>query len=169
MELLLLRHGQAEDFNPSGDAARTLTEKGRRQSRRVGRLLLDLDQRPDIALTSPRVRCQQTAELFAEAARMPGPVVQSWLDCGMTRDLAISELRAFNDFNRVLLVGHEPDLSSLVESLLGVGCGASVEVKKGALVGFWMTASGGSAVLRFVVPPKMMRRCKADADISVSD
>lgn len=166
MELFLLRHGQAEEFNPSGDAARVLTEKGQRQSLRAGTLLLRMGQRPDLVLSSPRVRCQQTASLFTEAAQMPGPVVQSWLDCGMTKELAISELRAFSDFQRVLLVGHEPDFSSLVESLLGAGSGASVEVKKGALVGLWMTGSGGSAVLRFLIPPKMMRRGKSAPNAS---
>lgn len=160
MELVLLRHGQAEDFNPAGDSARVLTEKGQKQSARAGRLFSELDLRPDIILSSPRVRCVQTAECFAEAAGMPGPVNQPWLDCGMTRDLAIGELRAFQDFQRVLLVGHEPDFSSLLESLLGVGSGASIEFKKGAVASLRMSPSGQHATLCGLVPPKWLRRVK---------
>ena len=162
MELILLRHGQAEDSNPSGDAARRLTEKGISQSRRTGRLLLDLDQRPEVVLCSPRVRCRETAEIFSEAAQMPGPVIQPWLDCGMSPDEALDELRAFGDFESVMLVGHEPDFSSLVESLLGVVGGAAIEVKKGAVVGLSVEPSGRGAVLRFLLPPKWTRRVKGE-------
>lgn len=160
MELILLRHGQAEDFDPAGDAARPLTEKGFQQSQRAGRVLRLLDTRPEVVLTSPRLRCVQTAEAFCDAADMPGPVIQAWINCGMSPATALSELSAFRDFGRVMLVGHEPDLSGLVEYLLGVAGGAAIEVKKGALVGLDMPLSGRGTTLRYLVPPKLMRRAK---------
>jgi len=160
MDLILLRHGQAEDLNPAGDRARELTAKGRKQSERAGRLLLAADTRPEVVLTSPRVRCVQTAEAFCSAAQMPGPVVQSWLDCGMSPATMLSEMSAFRDFGRVMLIGHEPDFSGLVEYLLGVGEGASIEFKKGALAELQIQPSGRDSILRYILPPKLMRRNK---------
>jgi len=155
MELILLRHGKAEDLNTAGDAARALVEKGRKQARRAGALLRGIDRRPDVVLTSPRVRALQTAEEFCEAAGMPGPVVQSWLDCGMDPEMAMRELAAFSEFERVMIVGHEPDFSGLTEWLLGCS-GSSVEVKKGALVGLTVHPPAWSARLHFVIPPRLV-------------
>lgn len=154
MELVLLRHGKAEDFHESGDFARELVEKGVRQAERAGRLLRALDRRPDLVLTSPRVRAKQTAEHFCEAAEMPGPVTQPWIDCGMRPEVALEELKAFVEFERVMLVGHEPDFSSLVEWLL-VGSGG-VEVKKGSLIGLVVSPPTRGGRLLYNVPPKMM-------------
>lgn len=154
MELLLLRHGKAEDFHREGDFERALVDKGVRQASRAGRLLKALDRRPDVVLTSPRVRAKQTAEHFCEAAGMPGPVVQPWIDCGMGPEEALEELQSFTEFGRVMLVGHEPDFSCLVEWLLGAS--ASVEVKKGSLIGMVVSPPSRDGRLLFNVPPKMM-------------
>ncbi|MEP4079363.1 SixA phosphatase family protein [Haloferula sp.] len=155
MELILLRHGKAEDANPGGDAERVLVEKGHKQARKAARLLLKLDRRPHVVLTSPRVRTRETADTFCEAAEMPGPVIQSWLDCGMDPETALSELGAFSDFERVMIVGHEPDFSSLVEWLLGCS-GSFVEVKKGSLIGIEVLPPSRKSVLCFAIPPKMI-------------
>ena len=155
MELILLRHGKAEDSNPDGDAERVLVEKGHDQAKRAARLLHALDRRPHVVLTSPRVRARETADTFCAAAEMPGPVIQSWLDCGMDPETALEELRAFTDFERVMIVGHEPDFSGLVEWLLG--CSDSfVEVKKGSLIGIEIQPPAKHAVLSYVIPPKMV-------------
>lgn len=154
MELILLRHGKAEDFREEGDFERELVEKGYKQAARAGRLLAALERRPDVVLTSPRVRARQTAEHFCEAAGMPGPVPQAWIDCGMSPETALEELAAFTDFGRVMLVGHEPDFSGLVEWVLG-GSG-SVEVKKGSLIGLVLSPPARTGRLLFNVPPKLM-------------
>ena len=155
MELILLRHGKAEDVSPGGDFERALVEKGHDQAKRAARLLHAIDRRPHVVLTSPRLRARQTAETFCETAEMPGPVMQSWLDCGMDPETAIRELRAFSDFDRVMIVGHEPDFSSLVEWLLGCS-GSSVEVRKGSLIGVEIHPPAWHAVLMYVIPPKMI-------------
>jgi phosphohistidine phosphatase len=155
MELILLRHGKAEDFNAGGDAARVLVAKGHDQAKRAAKLLRVLDCRPHVVLTSPRARARETAETFCTAAMMPGPVMQSWLDCGMDPETALMELKAFSDFERVMIVGHEPDFSALVTWLLGCD-GSDVEVKKGSLIGIEVQPPSKQSVLQFVIPPKMI-------------
>ncbi len=156
MELLVIRHAKAEAHgHPQGDAARALVAKGFDQSARIGRLLKKTARRPDIVLTSPLVRARQTAETLCEAAEMPGPVVQGWLACGMDPETAIRELVAFSDFERVAIVGHEPDLSSLIEWLLGC-TGSSVEVKKASITGLQVHPPAWHARLLFHIPPGMV-------------
>ena len=155
MELILLRHGRAEERNASGDAARVLVDKGRQQARRAGLLLRGAGRCPDVVLSSPRMRALQTAEEFCQAAEMPGPVVQAWLDCGMDPEVAIRELAAFADFERVMIVGHEPDFSTFTEWLLGCS-GSWVEVKKGALLGMTVHPPAWHARLLFVIPPRLV-------------
>ena len=72
MELILLRHGKAEDSHPQGDGTRALVDKGRKQARRAGRILKAAEGAPEIVLTSPLVRAVQTAEEFCRAAELPG-------------------------------------------------------------------------------------------------
>ena len=156
MELLVIRHAKAEDHgHPGGDDARALVAKGLEQSAKLGRLLKRVNRRPDVVLTSPLVRARQTAETLCEAAEMPGPVMQGWLACGMDPEVAIRELVAFSDFERVAIVGHEPDLSSLIEWLLGCS-GSSVEVKKASITGLLVHPPAWHARLLFHIPPALI-------------
>jgi phosphohistidine phosphatase len=109
---------------------------------------------PEIVLTSPLVRARQSADEFCGAAEIAGPILQEWLASGMSPATAVSELGAFREFQRVAIVGHEPDLSRLIEWLLGTAAGA-VEVKKGTLAGVRFQPPGRHGSLLFLVPPKL--------------
>ncbi len=154
MELVLLRHGKAENFNPEGDFQRVLVEKGREQARRAARNLKAAGLLPEIVLTSPLLRARQTADEFCQTADMPGPVIQGWLASGMLPDTAVVELATFRDFKRVAIVGHEPDFSVLVEWVLGV-TGGGVEFKKGAIACLRLTPPARFGNLIYLVPPKL--------------
>ena len=154
LELVLLRHGKAENFNPDGDFSRALVEKGHEQARRAARILTAVGMLPDIVLTSPLLRARQTADEFCTTASMPGAVIQGWLACGMAPETAIAELAAFNDFRRVMIVGHEPDFSVLVEWILGV-TGGGVEIKKGAIACLKVTPPARFGNLVYLIPQKL--------------
>jgi len=154
MDLILLRHGKAEDFNIGGDFSRVLLDRGIEQSRRAARLLRSAGMLPEIVLTSPLIRARQTAEEFCLTAGMPGALIQGWLACGMGPEKAMVELASFKDFKRIAIVGHEPDFSTLVEWLLGVSGGA-VEFKKGAIACLRIQPPSRFGTLRYLVPPKL--------------
>lgn len=158
MKLFLLRHGNAEDrnaLNPD-DFSRALLEKGHQQARNAARILSGAAMLPDVVLCSPLVRARETAESFTQAANMPGPIIQSWLACGMNPETALSELRGFSDFKNVMIVGHEPDFSLFVQYLLGSN-DASVEIRKGSLACLEVFPPSRNATLRFLIPFKLAK------------
>jgi phosphohistidine phosphatase len=154
MELVLLRHGKAENFNVDGDFSRNLLEKGREQSRRAARILKGAGLLPEIVLTSPLIRARQTADEFCQTAGMPGAAIQGWLASGMSPETAMAELSAFRDFKRVAIVGHEPDFSILVEWVLGV-TGGGVEFKKGAIACLRVAPPARYGNLLYLFPQKI--------------
>jgi phosphohistidine phosphatase len=158
MQLILLRHGKAEDRNAitPDDFSRALMEKGHEQARNAARLLSASAMLPDIVLCSPLIRARETAESFTQAANMPGPVIQTWLACGMNPETALSELRGFSDFKNVMIVGHEPDFSQLVQYLLG-STADSVEIRKGSLTCVEVFPPSKNATLNFLIPFKLAK------------
>jgi phosphohistidine phosphatase len=156
MNLILLRHGKAEDDHVDGDFSRALVEKGRKQSRRAAKLLKAAGVLPEIVLTSPLVRARQTAEEFCQTAGIPGATIQGWIACGMMPETAMAELVAFKDFKSVAIVGHEPDFSELLQWLLGASGGA-IEVKKGAIASILINPPARRGTLAFLIPPTLAK------------
>jgi phosphohistidine phosphatase len=153
MDLILLRHGKAEMAHPSADFSRALVEKGRNQARRAGKLLRNAGLLPDIVLTSPLIRARQTADEFCDAAEIPGAVIQGWLASGMYPESALKELKAFQNFKRVAIVGHEPDLSDFIGWCLGAS--GSIHMKKGSLACLEILPPSRISTLKFLIPPEL--------------
>jgi phosphohistidine phosphatase len=153
MQLIILRHGKAENDSTDGDFARALIEEGRCQARIAAQLLMSAGDLPEIVLTSPLLRARQTAEEFCAAATISPPLVQNWLACGMSPEEALTQLDAFKDFNRVAIVGHEPDLSVLIQSMLGIHDGG-VKMTKGCVACVEWISSTRYGVLRYLIPSK---------------
>jgi phosphohistidine phosphatase len=156
VQLWLLRHAHAGDpMKWSGpDDIRPLSDKGRLQAERVGRLLAGSNMRPDAILSSPRLRALETARLAAAELGMPVRVVD---ELGGPLNLAAIDavLRAAGDPQRPLLVGHDPDFSTLAAELAGVG---DLPVRKATLVRIDATRplEPGSGILRWLVPPDLL-------------
>ena len=119
MNLLLMRNGEAVDSaGVLGDGARWLTGKGRQHTRGVAEHLTS-HASPGTIWTSPLVRAVQTAEIVALTCEIGDEfeVVNDLAngDC----DALLSRVAAFRGARPLLLVGHEPMLSSLAVHLLG--------------------------------------------------
>ena len=157
MRLLLLRHGVAQDAGPETgwrDEPRALTPEGRARMERAARGMAALGVRADAIVTSPLVRCRQTAEIAA-AAIGGTPLEDPRLRPGAGLDDVADLLLEHPDAEAVLLCGHQPDLSDLVDELTG---GGRVEFRKGALAVLDLEAPrprGGR--LRALYPPSALR------------
>ena len=146
-----MRHGPAEDVAPSGqDFDRALTVPGRERVRRVADELVRRGEAPRRILASPLVRALQTAEIVAQACKAPEPVtVRREISPGGELELLVEELRR-HGASRVMLVGHEPDMSSLVQALLPAGFGQPFE--KAMVVG--LRCRDRRFERRFVLEPR---------------
>ena len=156
MRLYLLRHAEAEPHR-ADDFTRRLTEKGRRQGHAVGVFLKERELRPDLILTSPVLRARETADIVAGVLGSCIPDEVPWLACGMLPERALTELSGHAWLDSVLIVGHEPDFSSLLAVLLGLGRSASVQVGKASLTCVNLPrVHPGSGILQFLLPVKFL-------------
>jgi phosphohistidine phosphatase len=156
IQLCLLRHAHAGDPMKwhGEDDVRPLTEKGRTQSERLGRLLASSGFRPDAILTSPRTRALETATLVAAALGLEVKIAD---DLGRSLDLPTLEdlLQSAGDPARPLLVGHDPDFSSLASELAGV---AYLPLRKAAIIRIDVVRPlrAGQGTIRWLVTPDLL-------------
>ena len=157
MLLLLLRHADAEPLARTDDL-RPLSDKGRQQARRVARFCKERGLQPDLILTSPFLRAEETAQCVSEELKCER-VLSAFLAAGMMPFAAMEELRAYGRFECVLLVGHEPDLSALAGALLGAGNAGAIKMRKATLAGLRVESPiPGGACLEFLIPAKLMEK-----------
>lgn len=165
MNLFLLRHGLAVERVARGfanDFDRPLTPKGRRQLRHSRAALKKL--KPDLILSSPLVRAQQTAEIVAAELKWKKPVrFSDALKPGGKVKKLVAELNRVNPPpENVLLVGHEPDLSGLISRLTTGGDDLRLDFKKGGLAKLEIEKlrPGKCAALAWLLTPKQMKRMR---------
>jgi phosphohistidine phosphatase len=155
--LFLLRHAHAG--NPlrwdGDDAARPLSAKGRGQAERLGRQLAAIDEAPDVFITSPKVRADETARIVAETLGTPVVVddrLAGPLDVSVVEDI----LLAAGPAERPCLVGHDPDFSELLGELLGL---PGLPMRKGAFARVDLPGrvpAAGRGILRYLLPPELL-------------
>jgi phosphohistidine phosphatase len=116
-ELIVMRHGKAEQFAAS-DHERRLTERGAADAKDAGRWAREHDMVPDHALVSSARRTQETWAAFAEGAGCDLEPVVDHAMYGAGTDAALEILRTVPaDATRVLVVGHNPTMAYLVHLL----------------------------------------------------
>ena len=162
MILYILRHGIAEDAPVEGDdGARKLTPKGREKMRDAAEGMRNFGLKFDAILTSPLARATETAEIVAAAyANTPPPQVLPALATGVPPAEAVTALRAFAKLKRVMIVGHEPQLSTMAAMVMtGSPEGAKLELKKGGCIALHVPArpDKGGAELMWMLTPRQLR------------
>jgi phosphohistidine phosphatase len=151
MELYLLRHANA-DTEAAHDDDRALSEKGRGQAAKVAKFCREHDLQPDVLLSSPIRRAQETAEIVAETLGVEMKIAR-WLACGLEPAKALTHLRELQTHERVMLVGHEPDFSELAAHLLGLPDGVQIRIRKASLTRIDLAAlTPGTGCLQYSIP-----------------
>ena len=115
---------------------------------------------PLVIWSSPLVRAIETAEIVAAVGDVPVVVRRELSPDGPIRPLLAKEIAAKTD--RIMLVGHEPDLAELTAHLIGrhlpgglqkamvVGLGTGTEPGRGS------ASTAEPMRLRFVLDPKSL-------------
>ena len=166
MRLVLLRHASAEDryvfhMNSNGapESKRPLTNAGVDQMKLIGKGLYNaLDGNIQRITTSPYTRAVQTAELFQEAFpenQRPQLEVSDLLTPGCSFDTIKRWLNS--ETNTVVLVGHEPDMSWLMQEFTGAQSQRTSFRKAGAcLITFEDHPGNSEGILRWFLSPSVL-------------
>ena len=161
MLLYLLRHGIAEAHGSRrSDDERELTEEGMEKTKLALKAVraMKLEQ-PSLIIASPYIRAQQTAEIahreFGSHAQLKNSeVLIPSGDITSTMSLVAEYIR---DNSPLMLVGHEPHLSTFASAILG-SSSTIIEMKKASLAVielFRLDTPRMRGVLTALLPPKI--------------
>ena len=163
-ELYIMRHGIAVTRGAGSfadDAKRPLTPEGKMKVQEIAQGLLRVDFEVDWIVTSPLVRAVETAEIVSDALRPGVPTdFAEALKPGGSPEGLITFLARHPERRRVLVVGHEPDLSEMAARLVGAGRNANLGFKKGGccLIRFTEFPPKAPGELVWWLTPRIMRK-----------
>ncbi|ANJ67397.1 phosphohistidine phosphatase SixA [Halothiobacillus diazotrophicus] len=164
MDLLIIRHAPAEDrdqFALTGlaDDLRPLTERGIERMQLAARGVMTLALPIERLIVSPLTRAQQTAEILAPALEIRKFDTEAILSPEATIDSVIDWLRKQPRVDGMALVGHEPNLGQLAETLIHGRANGNMPLKKGSamLIRFSDAIAAGQGQLIWFLPPGVLR------------
>ena len=160
MNLFILRHGIAADRSAgyANDELRPLTSKGIRRMQREAEGINAIGVAPNLIISSTLVRAMQTAEIVQQGLSEPPRMVTSRAlvpeahPSQILRELADGH----SSLRSVMVVGHEPHMSSLVAYILTGQISWLIDMKKGALVSIDLSPSGRGRLL-WALAPRQLR------------
>lgn len=165
MELILMRHGPAEDREEFAkknleDSLRPLTLKGRKRTQKVAMHLRDwMGGEVDLIVSSPFARARQTAELVSQIFLETKVVEAAELVPSSPPQAFKRWLRAHaENHKKILVVGHEPHLSVLASFLMADQLESLLEIKKSGVlclkVESFKNIAPGTAKLLWLLQPR---------------
>ena len=160
MNLYILRHGIAADRGSEypNDDLRPLTDKGINRMRREAKGMRALGVAPDVIVSSPLVRAIRTAEIVRQGlSEPPLMTISDTLVPGAHPAQVLQQIAASHSSeSSMMVVGHEPHLSSLVSYILTGKVSWLIEMKKGALCNMDISLSGRGQLL-WALAPRQLR------------
>jgi len=170
MNIYILRHASAgvRRVNPVLDPKRPLDKEGKRHCLQLAQVLNAMNLQFDLIVSSPLKRSMQTASLVGtetgyEARIVASPALAPEADFPQFQKL----LQEYAEYENLLLVGHNPNLTGFVGSLLvpaatcpaispdGRSGIAPVRLRKGSLARLNLTR--GPATLQWLLDPRTVR------------
>ena len=160
MLLYIVRHapaGQHGDPRYPNDSLRPLTRKGQRRFRRLVERLVEHGLAPTLVVTSPLLRCRQTAEVLVGRAREEPKLLER---DELAPGAPWTELIAWTNAEgaaEAAWVGHAPDVDHITAALIG-SADANLSFAKGAIAAlrFAEKIAVGEGELCWFVKPKLI-------------
>ncbi|MFW5658904.1 MAG: SixA phosphatase family protein [Bacteroidota bacterium] len=118
--LYLVRHADSTWSEEIGnDFQRIVTEEGERNATEMGRRLKEKKVKPDLIMTSPALRAKKTAEIIASELGVKKGVIDEYQRIYEATTRILLEVINFapDDVKNLMLVGHNPAISRIVEYL----------------------------------------------------
>jgi phosphohistidine phosphatase len=136
--IYVLRHGIAGDPGTPGyldDSKRPLTKEGRKKMRCIARAMRSMQLEFALILSSPFLRARETAEIVQKAygGKIPLQFSAKLEPCAPYPELIRELPRLLKKKKSMLLVGHEPFLSTFISGVISGSSKCRIELKKGGL------------------------------------
>jgi phosphohistidine phosphatase len=165
MDLYIVRHGIAidrEDPKCPPDPERYLTEEGIEKTKRIAKAVVAIGVTADVLISSPYVRAQQTAEIFASALGYAKQKIRhsDLLLPGADPALFFRELAKDKQSSSIFVFGHAPHLDELIAAAFGSKHNITTLKKSGVAALTLKRISPPSAQLLWLATPKILRRGK---------
>ncbi len=146
------------------DSDRPLTPGGTRSMRRIAKGMRKMSLSFDHIVSSPLVRTKQTAEIAVGVLQPDHSIEYSaHLKPEGDMEVLIGEIiTSCGAEDRVLLVGHEPNLSGLISFLVCGDDSMGMNMRKGGLCKLSAPSLrvGKCAVLEWLMTPKQLRKMR---------
>jgi phosphohistidine phosphatase len=161
IDLFILRHGEAGNRMTvvEEDSERSLTTEGRTEMQKIAKSLKAVGLQTNQIYTSPLKRARETAEITAKILEIP--TLEEWdeLKPDGSKAALYRKLARLEQNSRLILVGHEPYLSSMIGEIIGTP-GARLVLKKGGLGKLRITSFNPqiSGELRWLLTPRMITK-----------
>lgn len=160
MDIYILRHGKAGVADPGtmNDSTRALTTRGREEIERIAAWMRDRDPKVTVIATSPLVRARETASIVSRITGLADrQEIWDELSLGVQPEAVVGKISRLPPESTPLLIGHEPQLSSLV-SLLICGCpDCGITMKKGGIARIRRGEGELRGKLLWLLPPGVIR------------
>jgi len=161
LALLLMRHGKSDWGADYGtDIDRPLNPRGHKAAKLMGRFLDAADQQPDYAISSPARRARETLDLASRAGKWTCPTTTSaaFYECGPSETFQLLRSSVPPDARTVLIVGHEPTWSEVVEILTGadIRLPTAAVARVNLAVHRWDALAARTGQLSWLVPPRLL-------------
>jgi len=159
MNLFILRHASAgvKRLNPLLDLKRPLDKDGKAHCLHLAHVLNAMKLSFDLVVSSPLKRSQQTAQLVAtETGYEQRILVSNALAPEAIYPQFQRLLRECAAYDNVLVVGHNPNISTFLGQLVGAdNASARVRLRKGSLAK--VSLQRGPGVLQLLIDPRTVR------------
>ncbi len=113
-KLLLVRHAKATHESGYADFDRPLKQSGKEDAKMMAQIIKGQSIIPEVIITSPALRTQTTANIFAQQLELPAPGTDKRIyeASEKTWVKVVNDLPAAHDF--IAIVGHNPGFSQIL-------------------------------------------------------
>jgi len=161
IDLFILRHGEAGNRMAvvEEDSERPLTPEGRADMQKIAKSLKAIGLQTNKIYTSPVKRARETAEIAAKILNIS--TLEEWneLKPEGSKAALYRKLERLERNSRLILVGHEPYLTSMMGEIIGT-TSPKIVLKKGGVAKVRITSFTPriSGELRWLLTPKIMTK-----------
>jgi phosphohistidine phosphatase len=161
IDIFILRHGEAGNRVAAveKDSERPLTPEGRAEMQKIAKSLRAVGLETDRICTSPLRRARETGEIVANILKIP--TLEEWdeLKPDGSKAALYRKLARLEQSSRLILVGHEPYLTSMIGEIIGT-TSAKIVLKKGGVGKVRITSfiPRISGELRWLLTPKIITK-----------